>query len=55
MRAHYSDIAVNLLGLWEQGGNVELYFKHHYKEFNYRMEKLISIPVAPELLLTVGS
>ena len=53
VRAHYSDVAVNLLGLWEHRGNVELYFKHHYKAFNYRIEKLISIPVAPELLLRV--
>ena len=28
VRAHYSDVAVNLLGLWERRGNVELYFKH---------------------------
>jgi hypothetical protein len=40
VRAHYSDVAVNLLGLWEHRGNVELYFKHRYKAFNYRIGKL---------------
>ena len=40
VRAHYSDVAINLLGLWEHRGNVELYFKHRYKAFNYRIGKL---------------
>jgi hypothetical protein len=40
VRAHYSDVAVSLLGLWEGRGNVELYFKHRYKAFNYRIGKL---------------
>jgi hypothetical protein len=40
VRAHYSDVVVNLLGLWEHRGNVELYFKHRYKPFNYRIGKL---------------
>ena len=40
VRAHYSDVAVNLLGLWEHRGNVELYFKHRYKGFNHRIGKL---------------
>ncbi len=40
VRAHYSDVAVSLLGLWEHRGNVELYFKHRYKAFNYRIGKL---------------
>ena len=40
VRAHYSDVTVNLLGLWEHRGNVELYFKHRYKPFNYRIGKL---------------
>jgi hypothetical protein len=38
--AHYSDVAVNLLGLWEHRGNVELYFKHRYQPFNYRIGNL---------------
>ncbi|MEG3918528.1 GIY-YIG nuclease family protein [Microcoleus sp. T3_A4] len=40
VRAHYSDVTVNLLGLWESRGNVELYFKHRYKTFNYRIGTL---------------
>jgi hypothetical protein len=40
VRAHYSNVAVNLLGLCEHRGNVELYFKHRYKPFNYRIGKL---------------
>jgi len=40
VRAHYSDVAVSLLGLWERRGNVELYFKHRYKAFNYRIGTL---------------
>jgi hypothetical protein len=40
VRAHYSDVVVNLLGLWERRGNVELYFKHRYQPFNYRIGKL---------------
>jgi hypothetical protein len=40
VRGHYSDVAVSLLGLWEHRGNVELYFKHRYQPFNYRIGKL---------------
>jgi hypothetical protein len=40
VRAYYSDVAVSLLGLWEHRGNVELYFKHRYQPFNYRIGKL---------------
>jgi hypothetical protein len=40
VRAHYLDVAVSLLGLWEHRGNVELYFKHRYQPFNYRIGKL---------------
>jgi hypothetical protein len=40
VRAHYSNVAVSLLGLWEHRGNVELYFKHRYQLFNYRIGKL---------------
>jgi hypothetical protein len=40
VRAHYSDVAVCLLGLWKHRGNVELYFKHQYQPFNYRIGKL---------------
>jgi len=40
VRTHYSDVIINLLGLWEHRGNVELYFKHRYQPFNYRIGKL---------------
>ena len=40
VKAHYSDVAVSLVGLWEHRGNVELYFKHRYQPFNYRIGKL---------------
>jgi hypothetical protein len=40
VRAHYSDVVVNLLGFWEHRGNVELYFKHRYQPFNYRIGTL---------------
>ncbi|MEG4799879.1 MULTISPECIES: GIY-YIG nuclease family protein [unclassified Microcoleus] len=53
VRAHYSDVAVNLLGLWEHRGNVELYFKHPYKTFNYRIEKLTEYFVFPNVKRTL--
>jgi hypothetical protein len=49
VKAHYSDVAVNLLGLWEHRGNVELYFKHRYKAFNYRIGKLTEYFVFPDV------
>ncbi|NQE35788.1 GIY-YIG nuclease family protein [Microcoleus asticus] len=49
VRAHYSDVVVNLLGLWERRGNVELYFKHRYKAFNYRIGKLTEYFVFPDV------
>jgi hypothetical protein len=47
VRAHYSNVAVSLLGLWEHRGNVELYFKHRYQPFNYRIGKLTEYFVFP--------
>jgi hypothetical protein len=47
VRAHYLDVAVSLLGLWEHRGNVELYFKHRYQPFNYRIGKLTEYFVFP--------
>jgi len=40
LKGHYSNIVVNLLGLWQHRGNVELYFKHRYKDFNYPIGSL---------------
>jgi hypothetical protein len=40
LKQHYSDISIDVLGTWQHRGNVELYFKHRYKEKNYRIGKL---------------
>ena len=40
LKQHYSDIQINVLGTWQHSGNVELYFKHRYRKFNYRIGKL---------------
>ena len=40
LKQHYSTIAINVLGTWQHRGNVELYFKHRYKEFNYPIGSL---------------
>ena len=40
LKQHYSDISIDVLNTWQHRGNVELYFKHRYKEFNYRIGKL---------------
>ena len=40
LKQHYSTIAIDVLGTWQHRGNVELYFKHRYKQFNYRIGKL---------------
>jgi hypothetical protein len=49
VKVHYSNVAVNLLGLWERRGNVELYFKHRYKAFNYRIGKLTEYFAFPKV------
>ena len=40
LQQHYSSIDINVLGTWQHRGNVELYFKHRYKEFNYPIGSL---------------
>ncbi len=54
VKAHYSDVVVNLLGLWEHRGNVELYFKHRYKAFNYRIGTLTEYFVFPDVKAVLG-
>ena len=49
VKAYYSDVTVSLLGLWEHRGNVELYFKHRYQPFNYRIGKLTEYFVFPDV------
>jgi hypothetical protein len=53
VRVHYSEVAVSLLGLWEHRGNVELYFKHRYQPFNYRIGKLTEYFVFPNVKLVL--
>jgi hypothetical protein len=38
--AHYKSVEIKGLDIWQHRGNVELYFKYCYKEFNYRIGKL---------------
>jgi hypothetical protein len=38
--AHYSSAAIQVLGTWEHRGNIELYFKHRYRDFNYPIGSL---------------
>lgn len=38
--AHYSSAAIRVLGTWEHRGNIELYFKHRYRNFNYPIGSL---------------
>ncbi|WP_319422704.1 competence protein CoiA family protein [Pleurocapsa sp. FMAR1] len=40
LKQHYSDISIDVLGIWQHRGNAELYFKHRYTKFNYRIGKL---------------
>ena len=40
LKQHYSQIKIDVLGTWQHRGNVELYFKHRYQRFNYRIGKL---------------
>ena len=40
LQQHYSKIEIDVLGTWQHRGNVELYFKHRYNSFNYRIDKL---------------
>lgn len=40
LKQHYSNIEIDVLGTWQHRGNVELYFKHRYREFNYRIGSL---------------
>lgn len=37
LRAYYSRVSIEVLGTWKHRGNVELYFKHCYEQFNYRI------------------
>lgn len=40
LRSYYKTMELKVLGNWEHRGNVELYFKHRYQPFNYRLGSL---------------
>lgn len=40
LKQHYSNIDINVLNTFKHRGNIELYFKHRYQEFNYPIGKL---------------
>jgi hypothetical protein len=40
LAAYYNKFEIKILETWKHRGNVELYFKHRYKEFNYKIGKL---------------
>lgn len=37
---HYKTVAIKVLGSWAYRGNIELYFKHRYRDFNYPIGSL---------------
>jgi hypothetical protein len=40
LAAHYKRVEIQVKDVWKHRGNVELYFKHRYKDFNYRIGSL---------------
>jgi hypothetical protein len=40
LAGHYKQVDIQVLGVWKHRGNVELYFKHRYQDFNYRIGSL---------------
>jgi hypothetical protein len=40
LAVHYKRVDIQVLDVWKHRGNVELYFKHRYKDFNYRIGSL---------------
>ncbi|WP_414588905.1 GIY-YIG nuclease family protein [Scytonema sp. PCC 10023] len=40
LAAHYQSVDIKVLGTWEHRGNVELYFKHRYQDFNHKIGSL---------------
>ena len=40
LASHYKQIEIKVMATWNHRGNVELYFKHRYNDFNYRIGKL---------------
>jgi hypothetical protein len=40
LSTYYNKFEIKILETWKHRGNVELYFKHRYKDFNYKIGKL---------------
>jgi hypothetical protein len=40
LATHYKQVDVKVIDTWNHRGNVELYFKHRYKQFNYKIGRL---------------
>lgn len=40
LQSYFKVVAIKVLGVWEHRGNVELYFKHRYQDFNSRVGTL---------------
>jgi hypothetical protein len=40
LATHYKQVDIKVIDTWNHRGNVELYFKHRYKNSNYRIGKL---------------
>ena len=40
LQQHYSSVEIKVLNTFQHRGNIELYFKHRYREFNYPIGKL---------------
>jgi hypothetical protein len=40
LAAHYNRVYIQVLDVWKHRGNVELYFKYRYQDFNYRIGSL---------------
>jgi hypothetical protein len=49
LAAHYKRVDIQVLGVWKHRGNVELYFKHRYKDFNYRIGSLTEYFQFPDI------
>lgn len=53
LAAHYKQVEVKVLDTWEHRGNVELYFKHRYQKFNYRIGRLTEYFKFPDVELVL--
>lgn len=40
LQSYFETVLIKVMGVWEHRGNVELYFKHRYQDFNYRIGSL---------------